>query len=261
MTGEPDPSAGSDNLEAPEDVELGRALEAYLADIEAGRPADPARLIAAHPKIAGQLRACLQVMNLADRMVSASSSASAMHRPIAPLDTTTMARGKSGLTTLGSGSVPNVHLRDLPDESEPLIQPRSTEMPVPNGTGLGRYQLQGEIARGGMGAILKGRDVDLGRDLAIKVLLETHQAQPRGREPVYRRGADRRPASASRNRAGVRAGDFPRSPPLFRDEAGEGRTLASVLGGTPGTGARLSAHSWRSSSRSARRWPMPTRAG
>lgn len=36
-----------------------------------------------------------------------------------------------------------------------------------------RYQLAGEIARGGMGAILKGHDVDLGRDIAFKVMLET----------------------------------------------------------------------------------------
>ena len=178
MIGEPDPSAEADIVETPEDAELGRALEVYLAEIEAGRPADPARLIAAHPKIAGQLRACLQVMNLADRMVDASSSASGMRRPIARLDSTTMAAGHSGLTTLGSRSFPNVQLRDLPDESEPLIQPRSTEMPMRNGTSLGRYQFQGEIARGGMGAILKGRDVELGRDLAIKVLLETHQGNP-----------------------------------------------------------------------------------
>src|SRR5690242_6134896 len=38
-----------------------------------------------------------------------------------------------------------------------------------------RYQLFGEIARGGMGAVWKGRDTDLGRDLAIKVLLEEHR--------------------------------------------------------------------------------------
>ena len=41
MTRERDPSAESDNVEAAEDAELGRVLEAYLADIEAGRPADP----------------------------------------------------------------------------------------------------------------------------------------------------------------------------------------------------------------------------
>jgi hypothetical protein len=29
-----------------------------------------------------------------------------------------------------------------------------------------------------MGAILRGRDVDLGRDLAVKVLLEGHKGKP-----------------------------------------------------------------------------------
>jgi serine/threonine-protein kinase len=77
----------------------------------------------------------------------------------------------------------------------------------------GRYQLIGEIARGGMGSVLRGRDPDLGRDLAVKVLLERHcdqselinrfveeaqicgQLQHPGVVPVYDLGtlADRRP--------------------------------------------------------------------
>ncbi len=51
-------------------------------------------------------------------------------------------------------------------------------MEIPVTQGDGRYQLQGEIARGGMGAIIKGRDTDLGRDLAIKVLLDSHKDKP-----------------------------------------------------------------------------------
>ena len=43
-----------------------RVLDAYLAGLEAGRPADPERLLADHPEIADRLRDCLEVMNLAD---------------------------------------------------------------------------------------------------------------------------------------------------------------------------------------------------
>src|SRR5215212_9839731 len=84
--------------------------------------------------------------------------------------------GHSVLTALGAvlPSVPRVQLRQPDGEPEtPVQKPSSPEMPdLPEHSG--RYQLHGEIARGGMGAILKGRDVDLGRDIAIKVLLETH---------------------------------------------------------------------------------------
>src|SRR6516164_4731648 len=38
-----------------------------------------------------------------------------------------------------------------------------------------RYQIDGELARGGMGVILRGRDRDLGREVAIKVLREEHR--------------------------------------------------------------------------------------
>jgi serine/threonine protein kinase/tetratricopeptide (TPR) repeat protein len=43
----------------PDDAELASVLEAYLADLEAGRPADPERVLTEHPTIADRLRACL----------------------------------------------------------------------------------------------------------------------------------------------------------------------------------------------------------
>ena len=73
-------------------------------------------------------------------------------------------------------AIPRVHLRDTSEDTR-LIRPTSPEKP-----GLGgqpsRYQLIGELARGGMGAIFQGRDLDLGRDLAVKVIREEHRDRP-----------------------------------------------------------------------------------
>jgi serine/threonine-protein kinase len=68
-------------------------------------------------------------------------------------------------------------LRQAEGESDHVVKPKSDAMPTPEQAGT-RYQLQGEIARGGMGAVLRGRDVDLGRDLAVKVLLDKYTDRP-----------------------------------------------------------------------------------
>ncbi len=79
--------------------------------------------------------------------------------------------------------------------------------------GCGRYEILGPLAQGGVGEVLRGRDPDLGRDVALKVLREGHVANPEmlqrfvdeaqiggqlqhpGVVPVYELGlrADRRP--------------------------------------------------------------------
>src|SRR5262249_52176747 len=75
------------------------------------------------------------------------------------------------------GDLRPILLREAEGESAHVVKPKSDAMPSPEQTG-DRYQLQGEIARGGMGAVLRGHDVDLGRDLALKVLLEQHAQRP-----------------------------------------------------------------------------------
>ena len=76
----------------------------------------------------------------------------------------------------------------------------------------GRYQVLGEIARGGMGAVLRGRDPDLGRDLALEGPARPASRPVRPGRPVRRGGADLRPAPASRGGAGLRAGHARRPP-------------------------------------------------
>jgi hypothetical protein len=78
-----------------------------------------------------------------------------------------------------AGPLPLVtrHDTEAADRPDPLERPYSPEMPDHANRPV-RLQLFGEIARGGMGAVLRGRDPDLGREVAIKVLLEGHHNKP-----------------------------------------------------------------------------------
>ena len=119
--------------------------------------------------------------------------------------------------------------------------PESPRAPMPSepsppdsparGSDPGRLQVLGEIARGGMGVVLKGRDSDLGRDLAVKILLESHRDKPE----MIRRFIEEAQIAGQLQHPGIvpiyELGAFRRPPSLFRDEAGQGaHTLAEILG-------------------------------
>ncbi|MHC4471432.1 MAG: protein kinase domain-containing protein [Planctomycetota bacterium] len=121
------------------------------------------------------------------------------------------------------GSAPRVRLVESGAE---LTEPAPS---APSEPESGKYQLLGEIGRGGVGEVLKGRDVDLCRDVAIKVLRSEHvenrelvrrfveeaqvggQLQHPGVVPVYELGLD------------------PDRRPYFAMKLVEGRTLAALL--------------------------------
>ncbi|MEZ6102308.1 MAG: WD40 repeat domain-containing serine/threonine-protein kinase [Pirellulaceae bacterium] len=98
-----------------------------------------------------------------------------------------------------------------------------------NGVQVGRYVWQDEIARGGMGAIIRGRDTDLGRDLAIKVLLERHKDDPE----CMRRFVEEAQIGGQLQHPGIvpiyELGRAEDNRPFFTMKLVKGRTLSQLL--------------------------------
>ncbi len=128
------------------------------------------------------------------------------------------------------GRVPRVLLRDSgPGEPpSPMVKPASTELPNWAG-GTGRLQIFGEIAQGGMGTVLKGRDPDLGRDLAIKVLRD----DLRDNAEMIRRFVEEAQIAGQLQHPGVipvyELGQFADRRPFFSMKLVKGHTLAALL--------------------------------
>jgi eukaryotic-like serine/threonine-protein kinase len=107
--------------------------------------------------------------------------------------------------------------------------PRTGSKEIPKQAADSRYQLHGEIARGGMGAIIKGRDIDLGRDLAIKVLLGSHKDNPL----VIQRFVEEAQIGGQLQHPGIapvyELGQFADKRPFFSMKLVKGQTLAAIL--------------------------------
>jgi serine/threonine-protein kinase len=131
----------------------------------------------------------------------------AMRAAFGPASTATVWNRRGVLEALrqSTGVTSRVLLRDEPDAPSPVVGTGEESLAA---GGRVPYQVLGEVARGGMGIILKGRDADLGRDVAIKVLHPGHagdralvqrfieeaqiggQLQHPGILPVYELGLD-----------------------------------------------------------------------
>ena len=134
----------------------------------------------------------------------------------------------SGPPRSSLGHMRPVLLKEAEGESSLVVKPTSDAIPLKEQAG-DRYRFDGEIARGGMGAVLRGRDVDLGRDLAVKVLLEKYANRP----DVARRFIEEAQIGGQLQHPGVvpiydigRFGDRP----FFTMKLVKGQTLAAILG-------------------------------
>jgi tetratricopeptide (TPR) repeat protein len=94
---------------------------------------------------------------------------------------------------------------------------------------LGRYEIHGEIGRGGMGAVLRGHDPVLRRQLALKVLLTGRQ----GNADALRRFHEEAQIGGQLQHPGLvpvyELGRDPNGRPFFAMKLVEGRTLADLL--------------------------------
>jgi serine/threonine-protein kinase len=112
---------------------------------------------------------------------------------------------------------------------EPDTEPAADPDPA------GRLQLGGEIDHGGMAVVLRGHDADLGRDVAVKVLLEAHA----GRTELVARFVEEAQVAGQLQHPGVvpvyDLGVLPDRRPYFTMKLVKGQNLARLLAErTPG---------------------------
>ena len=127
--------------------------------------------------------------------------------------------------TNAQGRFDTIHLRDVYGRFPPLLRPATAESISPDPQ---KYLIQGEVARGGIGIIVKGHDRDLGRDVALKFLRKRHRRDPeslqRFVEEAQVGGQLQHPGIVPVYDLGVEEGA-----PYFTMQLIEGETLAALL--------------------------------
>src|SRR5688572_23113470 len=105
-------------------------------------------------------------------------------------------------------------------------------MTLSAGTKLGRYELRSKIGAGGMGEVYLARDVEIGRDVAVKVLPSMFSADQerlkRFQQEACAAGALNHPNILSIYDVGKHDGS-----PYVVSELLEGETLRKRISGTP----------------------------
>ncbi|MBI3863038.1 MAG: protein kinase [Planctomycetia bacterium] len=147
--------------------------------------------------------------------------------------------GASVLRALGADQhvLQSVVLREAEGEETALYSPAPDQGELPDRpTTQERLVMQSEIARGGMGAVWKGADNDLGREVAVKVLLQTRNGQTK----LLQRFVDEARIHGQLQHPGVapvyEMGQFPDKRPYFTMKLIRGQTLSRLLSGRPNPG-------------------------
>ncbi len=128
----------------------------------------------------------------------------------------------------GAGS--SILLREAGEDASPVLLRRDQEDAAKDDS---RYQILGEIARGGIGVVYRGRDKDLNRDVALKVL----RPEFAGREDVIQRFIEEAQVGGQLQHPGIvpvyGLGLQADGRPSFAMKLIKGQTLAELLDSNP----------------------------
>ncbi len=202
-----------------DDARIAAALAHFREQADRGTPVTPEELVAEYPEVASELRTTLHALSLLDRAYGRTvNDRRADERHASVLEF---------LSKTGSSITPVVLRETVAEELSPVVIPPAVS------TTVGRYTLLGEIARGGVGVVLKARDPDLGRDVAIKVLRAEHATNPdvvcRFVEEAQVGGQLQHPGIVPVHELGLRTDGTP----FFAMKLIKGRTLAALLAERP----------------------------
>jgi serine/threonine protein kinase/Flp pilus assembly protein TadD len=185
------------------------AIAEFLQAVDSGQTPDRAAFLRQHAELVPELEAFLTDQ---DRLQELCQT------PLPSLPTTP---DSSAGTSIGPRA--RMPSPETVDDGPVEPWPESTLVQV------GRYRVEDEIARGGMGVVYRAHDPDLGRSLAVKVLQERHM----GDQETARRFLDEAQVCGQLQHPGVppihELGTLPDGRPFFAMKLVRGQTLASLL--------------------------------
>jgi len=181
---------------------VNEAIAAFLEAVERGEAPNREKFLAEHADIAAEVRSFFAEHSQLRQMAEPGKFPPA----------------ESAGAPACDPEQPTVHvpMEGLPDSGQVLYD-------------FGDYELLQELGRGGMGVVFKGRDTGIGREIAVKVLLERHH----GETELLQRFVEEAQIAGQLQHPGVtpvyEMGQLPDQRPYFTMKLVKGETLSRLL--------------------------------